>query len=269
MQIQTFIVDAFSHEPFKGNPAGVCLLDAPLSEASMQQIAAELRHSETAFIQLQPNAAGQWPIRYFTPATEVEFCGHATLASAKVIIEKLQKPEVKFLTRFNLALSARPVAAGVQMVFPLYDTVPFQVKPETWAALGIHAVANVRFNKELDMLLVEVADKATLQRIQPDFKRLRQSDDRIKELAVTTRSLDPEYDFYSRCFCPWLGIDEDPVTGAIHTVLAKYWGDQLGKQQMKAYQLSERGGYLHLTIQPDALEVTSNAHIILEGQINL
>ncbi len=269
MTIPTYIVDAFTNEPFRGNAAGVCLLDKPLSPAQMQQIAAELKHSETAFIQLQPNANGQLPIRYFTPTTEVEFCGHATLASAKVIIEKLKQPEVKLLTHFQLALSAKPVPGGVQMMFPLYDNVPFEVKPETLSALGITSVVNVCFNNNLDILLLEVANKEILQQIQPDFKQLVLSDNRVKELAVTTRSLDADYDFYSRCFCPWLGIDEDPVTGAIHTVLAKYWGDKLGKKEMKAFQLSERGGYLNLTIQQQALEVTSNAHIILAGEINL
>ena len=269
MKIPTFIVDAFTNQPFRGNTAGVCLLEQPVSPAQMQQIAAELKHSETAFIAMHPDPEGQLGIRYFTPTTEVEFCGHATLASAKVILENRHHPAVKFLTHFGLALSARPVPDGIQMHFPLYDTEPFDIKPETLAALGLTATVQIRFAKALDMLLVEVANQQTLKNIQPDFKRLQLSDHRIKELAVTTRSQDSDFDFYSRCFCPWLGIDEDPVTGAIHTVLAKYWCDKLGKKQLKAFQLSERGGYLNLHVLPGGLEVTSNAHIVMEGTINL
>jgi PhzF family phenazine biosynthesis protein len=269
MKVPTFIVDAFTNQPFRGNTAGVCLLEQALPPATMLQIAAELKHSETAFIVMRPNAAGQLGIRYFTPAMEVEFCGHATLASAKVIFEKRQFPAAKFLTHFQLSLSARPVPEGIQLSFPLYDTEPFDIRQETLDALGLTTALQVRFAKPLDMLLIEVTDKQVLKSLQPDFKRLMQSDHRVKELAVTTRSQDVDFDFYSRCFCPWLGIDEDPVTGAIHTVLAKYWADKLGKKQLKAFQLSERGGYLHLNVLPQGLEVTSNAHIVMEGSLHL
>jgi PhzF family phenazine biosynthesis protein len=270
MKIRTFVVDAFTDQPFKGNAAGVCLLEQPLDEASMQKIASELKHSETAFVTLAPNANGQLPIRYFTPACEIAFCGHATLASSKIILEKVGEPQVGFRTHFHLELAAEKSNDGIRMKFPLYDSTPYTPKKEMLDVLGLDEVKATRYSKDVDMLLIEVADKEALLKIQPDFKQLAKSESGIEKLAITTRSKDGEYDFYSRCFCPWLGIDEDPVTGAVHTVLAKYWGDILGKKKMKAFQASERGGYLNLEIKNEKeLEVTSQAHIILEGEINL
>lgn len=270
MQIKTFVVDAFTNEPFKGNAAGVCLLEQPLSVADMQNIASEMKHSETAFVTLEPNSKGQLGIRYFTPACEIAFCGHATLASAKIVLEKLSKPAVHFLTYHQLALAAEKSSEGITMKFPLYDSIVYTPKKETWLALGLNEFKTPRFTKEVGTLLIEVADKETLTAIQPDFKKLVRSDSDIEKVVITCRSTDRDYDFYSRCFCPWLGIEEDPVTGSVHTMLAKYWGDQLGKTTMKAFQASARGGYMYLDIRSATeLNVTSQAHIILEGEINI
>src|SRR5690606_6307978 len=125
-----------------------------------------------------------------------------------------------------------------------------------------------KFNKDLDMLLIEVEDKKTLTGLCPDFRKAKEITGRIKEVVVTTRSKEKEFDFYSRCFCPWIGIDEDPVTGAAHSVLAKYWGDLLGKTEMNAYQLSQRGGFMKLHIlDNNTLKVYGEAVIVFEGKI--
>jgi PhzF family phenazine biosynthesis protein len=270
MKIRTFVVDAFTKEPFHGNPAGVCLLDQPIDSAVMQQIASELNHSETAFIHLKPNEVGQLPIRYFTPTVEVPLCGHATLASSKIVLEKLGYGHVHFLTHFQLGLSARKSEMGITMKFPLYDTKPYQPKKEMLQVLGLPPTQSGRLAGEIGMLLLPVSDAAVLKKIAPNFDALKNSDPDINELVVTCPSPDAAFDFYSRCFCPWIGINEDPVTGVAHSVLAKYWSELLSKKELKAFQASARGGYLELSVKSDTeLEITSQAHIVLEGEINL
>ncbi len=268
MKIRTFIVDAFTDKPFKGNPAGVCLLKKPIDEQTMQSIANEINLSETDFLTKIKNT--EYSIRYFTPTVEVAFCGHATLASAKVLLHVLGKPKVEFNTHHGLKIEALGEGEKIKMKFPLYDTIEYNVKQELYDAFTISNPIATRFAKELQMLLVEVENNEALLALTPDFKKCIQTSDVIKEVVVTTKSRDNEYDFNSRCFCPWIGIDEDPVTGAAHSVLAKYWGDLLGKTEMQAYQSSKRGGHMQLKIINNTeLEVVSNAVIIFEGTINI
>jgi PhzF family phenazine biosynthesis protein len=264
MKIKTYIIDAFTNEPFKGNPAGVCFLDNSLDITTMQSIASELNLAETAFL-LQTNS-DQFSIRYFTPTVEIPFCGHATLASSKFLLEYLGLSEVSFTTHYNLRLHAKKEADYIAMKFPLYDTVPYKANQELYDAFGIDNAIATRFCDDLRMLLIEVEDNRKLIAIQPDFVKALAATDKFRNVIVTAKSKDKEYDFYSRCFCPWIGIDEDPVTGASHTILAKYWGSILAKSEMRAYQSSKRGGYMNLKIiDEQTLEVTSNAKIILEG----
>ena len=268
MKIQTYIVDAFTNEPFKGNPAGICLLEKLISKKAMQSIAGELNLSETAF--LLKNNSHHYTIRYFTPTVEVDFCGHATLASSKVIFDKLGNKNVNFTTTKGLELNAKQEHEFIKMKFPLYETIEYVPNKDLYDAFGIKNPESTRFAPNLDMLIIEVKDKQTLLDIKPNFQKAIESSQSIKEVVVTTKSVDRDYDFYSRCFCPWVGIDEDPVTGASHSVLAKYWGDRLNKREMSAYQLSKRGGFLKLKlISNTELEVRSNAQIVFEGEINI
>lgn len=268
--MKVFIIDAFTNEAFKGNPAGVCLLENEISVETMQAIANELNLSETAFLKQNNNYDTEYSIRYFTPTVEIDFCGHATLASAKLILHHLEKPFVNFTTFHNLKLSATNLRENIKMKFPIYETIDFTPTKQLYDAFSITSPIATKFAKDLDMLIVEVADKETLLNIKPDFVKAIQTSDNIKELVVTVKSSDKEYDFYSRCFCPWIGINEDPVTGASHSVLAKYWGDKLNRTEMKAFQSSKRGGFMSLKILNDnELEVISNAKIIFEGKINI
>lgn len=267
--MKTYIIDAFTNKAFKGNPAGVCLIENEISEQTMQNIASELNLSETAFLFPSKGSETDYSIRYFTPTVEISFCGHATLASAKLILHKLNTPFVNFTTFHNLKLSAQKDGENVRMIFPLYDSVDFEVSTELYNSFGIDNPIATKFAKELEMLIIEVADKEMLRSITPDFNKALKCKDIIKELVVTAKSKDNEFDFYSRCFCPWIGINEDPVTGASHSVLAKYWANKLNKTEMNAYQSSSRGGYMKLKIMSDTeLEVVSNAKIIFEGKIN-
>jgi len=268
MKIQTYIVDAFTDKAFSGNPAGVCLLDKNIDIETMQDIAAELNLSETAF--LISNNKNHYSIRYFTPTTEVDFCGHATLASSKVILDKLGNENVNFTTLKELELNATREDGYIKIKFPLYETIDYNPNEALFDAFGIEKSMPTRFSRDLDMLIIEVDNKQALLDIEPNFQRAIESSQTIKEVVVTTKSDDEDYDFYSRCFCPWIGINEDPVTGASHSVLAKYWGDILQKKEMSAFQLSSRGGFLKLHLISDKeLEVRSNAQIVFEGEMNL
>ncbi|GAA0890744.1 PhzF family phenazine biosynthesis protein [Fulvivirga kasyanovii] len=271
MKISTYIIDAFTDEAFKGNPAGVCLAESQLPDKTMQAIAGELNLSETAFLLQNEQDKNVFSIRYFTPTVEIPFCGHATLASAKLVLDVLKNDQVEFVTGHALHLFAWPETGGrIKMKFPLYETVDYQTDNSLYHALGISFPVNTRFAKALDMLLIEVENKQLLESLTPDYPQLLASTDTVKEVVVTAKSDDDEYDFYSRCFCPWIGINEDPVTGAAHSVLAKYWGNLLDKKEMKAYQVSKRGGYLQLKITSDTeLEVISQAHVVLEGTMHV
>ncbi|AYN66372.1 PhzF family phenazine biosynthesis protein [Euzebyella marina] len=270
MKIKTFIIDAFTNSKFKGNPAGVCLLATEIDKSIMQSIANELNLSETAFILRKGSSDYNFFIRYFTPTVEIPFCGHATLAASTLVLNHLRQNNVSFSTENGLSLYAETKEDYIAMRFPLYDTVEIRPIPDLLEAFGIRDSLYVAFCKELKMLLVEVDSLNTLKSLAPDFSKAVATTNLLNNVIVTTKSSDEEYDFYSRCFCPWIGINEDPVTGAAHSILAKYWGKKLRKTTMKAFQASERGGYLHLNIIEDrTLEVKSRAQIVLEGQINI
>lgn len=269
MQIKTFIINAFTNQPFSGNPAGVCLLDSMIEEKTMQAIASELNLSETAFLH-KKTTEEEYNIRYFTPTVEIDFCGHATLASVKLLLDKLGLKKVELTTFKKLKISANKQGTFIKMQFPLYKTTDYKTNEKLYEAFGLEKSSPSKFCKELDMLIIEVKDKESLLQIRPDFQKALELSTTIKEVVITTKSEDTEYDFYSRCFCPWIGINEDPVTGASHSVLAKYWGEKLNKQEMAAFQLSKRGGFLNLKIvDEDKLEVYSNAQIVFEGIMNV
>jgi PhzF family phenazine biosynthesis protein len=270
MQVKTYIIDAFTREAFKGNPAGVCLLEESLPEHQMQAIAAELNLSETAFLLPRSGHPLTYDIRYFTPTTEIAFCGHATLASAKLVLDRLHQEQVTFVTQQELTLHAAKEADSILMQFPLYGYQLQTPMPVVNEALGISAALPLYFSEDIQMLLLEVPDKQTLLQLRPDFGHLVRLINSANGLAVTTKSEDPEFDFYSRCFWPWVGINEDPVTGSAHSVLAAFWAERLQKTELRAGQLSQRGGYLDLRIKNEStLEVRSQAQIVLEGVLHI
>lgn len=268
--MKVYIIDAFTTEAFKGNPAGVCLVENEISVETMQSIATELNLSETAFVTPSKNSKTEYKIRYFTPTVPIDFCGHATLAAAKVILHQMGKSVVHFTTFHNLKIRAMRSGENIKMNFPLYDSVAYIPNEDLYEALGIVNSLATKYAKELDMVVIEVADKDTLINIKPDFAKLANTSKSYKAVIVTTNSEDASYDFYSRCFCSWIGINEDPVTGSSHSILAKYWNTILNKKEMVAFQASKRGGSMQLKIINDKeLEVISNAKIIVEGNLNL
>jgi PhzF family phenazine biosynthesis protein len=264
--MKTFIVDSFTDQPFRGNPAGVCIVDVSLTDAVMLSIAQELNLSETAFISLKPNDR-RIAIRYFSPKMEIPLCGHATLAAARVVFESFGYEDAVFITAAGVALAVEASIDNISMVFPVYETHPADAPPLLLAALGLRSVKNAVFNEETRILLLEIADPRILANLKPDFSALYASHDSINGVLVTAPSETDEYDFHSRYFWPWSGTDEDPVTGGTHTFLAKYWAQSLGKTKMKSYQSSKRSGSMDVELKADQLVIRSQAIIVFEGRM--
>ncbi len=272
MNIETYIVDAFTNEPFKGNPAGVCILTEQhnLSDQQMLNIANELGLSETAFIQ-QMDQFNQYAIRYFSPKMEILLCGHATLASSKVLFEKhTQLTEIHFVNIEKLALIIQRDTEAIVMTFPAYETIPQEAPTELLKALGIEKINNSVYNKETNILLLEIEDSQILKELNPNFVQLLQSHTSINGVLVTAASKQSGYDFESRYFWPWSGTNEDPVTGATHTFLTTYWNARLGKKKMNAFQCSKRTGFMQVELISDhQLTIKGNAQIVLKGALTL
>ncbi len=256
-----FIVDAFAEPPFTGNPAGVVLLDEPRDDAWRQAVAAELRHSETAFV--GPAGRGAWNLRWFTPTVEVDLCGHATLASAHVLWESGRLAEgepARFLTRSG-ALSAVQVAdRRIELDLPV-DRVRKAEPPEGLeAALGSQPVF---VGSGATNLLVELASADDVRRLVPDQAWLRSLPD---GLIATALSDVPGAAIVSRYFCPADGIPEDPVTGSAHCALAAFWAPRLG-DSFRALQVSDRGGVVDVILRHDRVGVAGRAVTRVEGTL--
>ena len=256
-----YLVDAFAEGPFRGNPAGVCLLESWPDDAWLSNVAMEMHQSETAF--LVP-AEGGFALRWFTPKVEVDLCGHATLASAAVLWHCGRADEsapIVFSTRSG-ELRAERIGDEIQLNFPA--TLPEAADPPDGLieALGVRpsAVARSRFD-----YLVEVESEDDLRRAAPDFRRLL--DVQTRGTIVTAVSSDPRFDFVSRFFAPSAGIDEDPATGSAHCTLAPYWKRRLGKTDFRAYQASQRGAALGVRLRGGRVELIGRAIVTLCGTL--
>jgi len=263
MAIPIFQIDAFTGEPFKGNPAGVCLLRGPAEADWMQSVAAEMNLAETAFT--LPEGDG-FRLRWFTPKVEVKLCGHATLATAHVLWEEGFLPpdqEARFETLSGL-LTARRDGDLIELDFPARPPLP---KPPDWAdaVVGALGIKPVYIGMSAEDVLFEASDEAAVRSVEPDFATLRTLP--ARGIIVTSRSSDKRFDFVSRFFAPAVGVDEDPVTGSSHTVLVPYWASRLGKKSFTAYQASARGGILHLRHDGDRVKIAGRAVTVMRGEI--
>lgn len=262
MGVPLFLVDAFTDGPFRGNPAAVCLLPAWRDDRWLQSLAAEMKHSETAY--LVRNADG-FDLRWFTPAIEVALCGHATLASAHALWEQNSVPAgtaIRFATKSG-TLTATPAHGRIELDFPLNPDETVDPPPDLLPALGVTAryVGKSRFD-----YLVEVESEETLRKMRPDFRRLASAP--VRGTIVTSRSTDSRFDFVSRFFAPAAGVDEDPVTGSAHCCLAAYWQKRLGKSEFVAYQASPRGGIVHVRVVNDRVLLGGQAVTVLKGELS-
>ncbi len=261
MTIPLFQVDAFTDKPFAGNPAAVCLLPGPRDEKWMQDVAREMNLSETAF--LYPQQEG-YNLRWFTPAVEVDLCGHATLASAHVLWEigRLKPTEqARFHTKSGL-LTATRRGDWIELDFPATPPKPTTAPAELARALGVtpRSVGQSRFD-----YLVEAESEQTVRRLKPDFALLATLP--IRGLIVTARSGSPPYDFVSRFFAPQSGVPEDPVTGSAHCCLGPFWQTRLGKSEFLAYQASARGGVIRVRVGGERVYLGGQAVTVLRGEL--
>jgi len=258
-------VDAFSERPFRGNPAAVCTLapDEQVDDDWMQAIAAEMKHSETAFV--KPRKDGTFDLRWFTPMVEVDLCGHATLAAAHVLWESgvlAGDKEAAFHTRSGV-LKARRRGGWVDMDFPAEPATAVTDAPSVLIeALRIRPKFIGRNRMDY---LVQIASEGALRSVEPDFRLLKNVTGR--GVIITSPSESGDFDFVSRFFAPAAGIDEDPVTGSAHCCLGPYWAAKLGKTAMFAYQASPRGGTVGVEVKGDRVILRGQAVTVMRGEL--
>jgi PhzF family phenazine biosynthesis protein len=255
-------VNAFTNIPFTGNPAAVCVLPAPQPSEWMQKIAAEMNLSETAFLVKQEDG---YSLRWFTPATEVPLCGHATLASAHVLFSEghlSPTTEACFHTQSGV-LTAKKQGEWIQLDFPANYSQAISSFPELSEALGV-SVKSVMQNSL--GYLVELENEDVLRKMQPNFQLMKALP--LAQVIVTSLpDSGSNYDFISRFFAPGLGVNEDPVTGAAHCCLAPFWRDRLHKDEFIAYQASSRGGIVKVNYTgSDRSEAQRSDRVFLSGQ---
>jgi PhzF family phenazine biosynthesis protein len=259
-------VDAFTAEPFAGNPAAVCLLEGGEDPGWMQRVAAEMNLSETAF--LRPAGAGTYGLRWFTPTVEVELCGHATLASAHVLwSEGLAGAgqAVRFDTASG-ALAARPGEDGtIWLDFPATPATPVDPPEGLLDALGGGPGGFVGLGR-FDYL-VELGDEAAVRGLAPDVRRLDGLGTRGVIVTAGADAGPAGYDFVSRCFAPAAGIDEDPVTGSAHCTLGPFWAARLGREELTGFQASRRGGLVRVRPEGDRVLLGGRAVTVLRGRL--
>lgn len=267
MKMKTYFVDSFTNIKFKGNPAAVCIAESNLDSTTMQSIATEIGFSETAFIKQVVN--NTYSIRFFTPKIEIPLCGHATLASSKIIFDTTSFDSIKFINCNNVELFIEKAGNKIKMQFPVYDTEEIEVPQKMLDALGISEITNERYSHKNKIILIEIKSTVDLANLKPDFTALINSYTGINGVLVTAISDSENFDFHYRYFWPWAGTNEDPVTGGIQTFLTKYWAIKLNKTKLNAYQSSLRTGTMHTELLQDKVCIFGEAVIVLEGQFIL
>lgn len=256
MSLEIFQVDAFTDTPFRGNPAGVCILETMPQDKWLQDVAAEMNLSETAFLLRE---ADGWRLRWFTPTVEVKLCGHATLASAHVLYEsgRLSDGATARFHTLSGVLTARRDGEWIEMDFPADPGHPVEPPASLAEAMGAQPKAVCKVKGPLaGTWLVELADEAAVRNLRPDFAALLKVPHGC--VIVTARADSRDVDFVSRFFAPIGGIDEDPVTGSAHCSLGPYWGQKLGKSELLGHQVSRRGGVVRVAL--------AGPHVRLSGQ---
>ena len=262
MQLDVYQIDAFSDRPFAGNPAGVVPLKSWLPDGVMQSIAAEINQAETAFFAPEGD---HYRIRWFTPTTEVKLCGHATLASAHVMMSHDKNLQGVVFDSLSGPLSVAKAGARLELDFPRRD-----VHPQPEALAKVAACFDVRpvemhVSESYDAYLALYEKEADIERLTPDFARLNALD---RTVIVTARGSNG-CDFVSRYFAPTAGIPEDPVTGSSHCVLATFWSRVLGKNDFHAHQVSKRGGELWLKLEGDRVKIAGHSVAVMKGTISV
>lgn len=257
MSLPLRLIDAFADGPFTGNPAGVVVVPQPIAEDLMQKIALEMNQAETAF--LSPLEDGLWNLRWFTPAVEVDLCGHATLASAHALWEDGARGPLRFSTRSGILTAERrgdlialDFPSEAPTAAPLPGDLPFLGRP-LWTG-----------KNRMDWF-VQIGDEDDVRTLKPDFSLISKLG--MRGLIVTAAGRN--VDFVSRCFFPQSGVPEDPVTGSAHCALGPFWSDRLAKGELVGYQASGRGGTVRVTVLGDRCRLEGRAVTTLRGELCL
>ncbi|MBQ1084259.1 PhzF family phenazine biosynthesis protein [Nocardiopsis sp. B62] len=257
------VIDAFTDQPLSGNPAAVLVLDDTYPDAWAQGIAAEFNLSETAFARRIDDPDADFELRWFTPVTEIDLCGHATLATAHALTELGERGPIRFSTRSGV-LTVQNRDGRLWMDFPARPATATDAPDGLAAALGAEPRwTGIGGNNDL---LVELADAATVRALDPDPAAIRALPARM---VIATAPGDDGYDTVSRCFAPAMGVPEDPVTGSAHTVIAPHWASRLGRTEFLAHQASRRGGDLYLRLDGDRVHIGGDAVTVATGDLDL
>lgn len=271
--LDIYQIDAFTNECFRGNPAGLCILKEEIQEDCLCLIAREMNLSETAFVipadGMTPADSHLFHLRWFTPKNEMPLCGHATLGAAKVLFDDIgiNTKVIVFQTKSG-CLYAQRHQKGITLDFPLDEPMTVDPPASLMKAMGIYDYENAFCGKNTNILIIHVRNEKEVAALKPNFeKMLAYSPGKVGGVGVTCEGKG-QFDFKSRYFNPWVGVNEDPVTGSMHTLLAAYWGGLLDKKLMKAFQASSRGGEVTLELKEDGrVGLIGEAVIILKGSL--
>jgi PhzF family phenazine biosynthesis protein len=261
-KMKYFIVDAFAEELFKGNPAGVCILDKWIDENILQNSAAENNLAETAFI---VKANNEYELRWFTPETEIDLCGHATLASAFIIMNFIDKNKriISFMTQSGI-LTVNKKGDFLEMDFPARLAEKIEINQIVQESINVQ-IREAFVSRDM-LLLLETEEQ--VKNVEINIEKIKKVRDCFA-FIVTAASDNKEYDFVSRFFAPNAGIDEDPVTGSSHATLIPFWAERLNKDKLIAKQLSKRGGTLYCENKGSRVKISGKVKIYLEGEIKI
>jgi len=255
-------VDAFTDQPFRGNPAGVCIPEKEMPDDWMQNVAMEMNLSETAFLQ---KSRDKFRIRYFSPAAEIPLCGHATLSSAHILYEEGfagRNEKIIFDSRVG-ELTITTSGSWITMNFPSYESESMKIPDGIEKIIGI--IPSGLYHTAHGWVLAFLENEEKVRDLKPEFSLMKNSE--FGDLIVTAPSNDPKFDFCVRCFAPALGIDEDPVTGSAHCALVPFWNKRLGKTEFISHQVSKREGILKVGLKKDRVEISGQAKTIIKGQL--
>ena len=257
-------VDAFTDTPFTGNPAAVVLLEEAASDEWMAAVARETNVSDTAFVMPEELSDANFRLRWFTPAVEVDLCGHATLASAHCLFEDGVRDPIRFATRSGVLTVSRRSDGSLAMDFPAWPPRQVDAARETSEALGATVQWTGRSENKF-FLLALLDDEPSVRNLIPDLEAVAGLD--ASAVIVTAAADGEDYDFVSRLFAPKAGIAEDPVTGSSHTVLGPFWGDRLGRTSLVGLQASSRSGLVGIELAGDRVTITGRAITIVDGSL--
>ncbi len=261
MECPIYIIDAFTHKAFKGNPAAVCFPGEDVDSSWMQNVATEMNLSETAF--LKKSGKG-FDLKWFTPEVEVDLCGHATLASAHVLWESslLERSERAIFNSKSGVLTAEKKNGEIEINFPSMSIREISGTEKLQEAFGTGFIYT---GHTKGYYIFEVKSEDIVRNLKPDFSALKKITD--CGVIVTSESSSKEFDFISRFFAPAYGIDEDPVTGSAHCVLGPHWSKKLNKKNMRAFQASKRGGVLSVRVDDERVYIAGEAVTVLKGEL--